>query len=134
MSIPIGTRSSEPVSTGIATSSANSPSLRPSSLRIGRPTIANITQTAKKIVKRTVAMIRTRTASGETWWAVLGSRVARAGCPARSDPGSEGSATAAGDAPAPSVGGWAVVGMRQPYQRLHTYFVHIRKLGKLCGA
>ncbi len=89
--MPTGTRSSEPVRTGIATSSANSESLSPSSLRIGSPTIANIIQTAKKIVNSTVATTRTRTASGGTWAEVALSRVARA-C----DPGAEGSAGASG--------------------------------------
>ncbi len=84
--IPTGTRSVEPVSTGIAMSRANSDSLSPSSLRIGMPTIANISQTAKKIVKRMVATISTRIASPETSWPVSLSRVARGPAVASADP------------------------------------------------
>ena len=52
--MPSGRRMSEPVSTGMAASSPNCVSLRPSVFLIGMPITANIIQTAKQIVNASV--------------------------------------------------------------------------------
>jgi hypothetical protein len=57
--MPSGRRISEPVSTGVATSSPNCVSLRSSVFLIGMPITANIIQIAKHTVKAIVLAART---------------------------------------------------------------------------
>jgi hypothetical protein len=52
--MPSGTRTSAPVSTGVAVSSPNSVAFRPSCSLIGTPMTPNIIQTAKQTVNETV--------------------------------------------------------------------------------
>ena len=52
--MPSGTRTSEPVSTGMAVSSPNSVSFRPSCALMGMPSTANIIHAAKQTVNAKV--------------------------------------------------------------------------------
>ncbi|GLK93785.1 hypothetical protein GCM10008164_15220 [Achromobacter xylosoxidans] len=58
--MPNGTRTSDPVSTGMAANSPNWVSDRPNCCFIGMPNTANIIHTAKQMVKANVLEIRTR--------------------------------------------------------------------------
>ena len=59
VAMPMGSRRSEPVRMGSATSSANSVSPRASSLRMAMPTMAKITHTANITVNPKVFIART---------------------------------------------------------------------------
>ncbi|KAG1448888.1 hypothetical protein G6F57_016746 [Rhizopus arrhizus] len=58
--MPSGTRTSEPVSTGMAANRPNWVSDRPSCAFMGMPSTAKIIPTAKQMVKANVLEIRTR--------------------------------------------------------------------------
>ena len=58
--MPSGTRTSEPVSTGMAASRPNSVSDRPSCCLMGMPSTAKIIHTAKQMVKAKVLETSTR--------------------------------------------------------------------------
>jgi hypothetical protein len=57
--MPSGSRISDPVSTGSATSTPNCVSFRPSACLIGMPITANIIHTMKHTVKATVLAVTT---------------------------------------------------------------------------
>lgn len=70
--MPSGTRTSEPVSTGMAVSRPNSVALRSSALRIGMPITPNIIQTMKQTVNASVLTASTRQALAGTAWVADG--------------------------------------------------------------
>jgi hypothetical protein len=65
--MPSGTRTSEPVSTGMAVSRPNSVALRLSAFLIGMPMTPNIIQTMKHTVKLRVLTTRTDIARRGVW-------------------------------------------------------------------
>jgi hypothetical protein len=64
--MPSGTRTSEPVSTGMAVSRPNSVALRSSAFLIGMPMTPNIIHTMKHTVKASVLTISTDAAARRT--------------------------------------------------------------------